>query len=203
MFEVFVMNAEIPYGQQQLLIRVAAGNHDAFRALVNRHGPVLCKAVAELTRNRELAEDITQDVFTQIWLTREALPGIRDTEAYLFILARNRAFDAMKKIGRQIKLQQAWHTQTTEAPEPVSPAEKEVYLTLIEEAIAQLPPQQQTVWILHRREKKKYEAIATELNLSRETVKKYLQLATESIKSYVVHRAGFWSFLYIVKEIWE
>ncbi|MBO9571980.1 MAG: sigma-70 family RNA polymerase sigma factor, partial [Chitinophagaceae bacterium] len=51
----------------------------------------------------------------------------------------------------------------------------------IEEAIGQLPAQQKKVWLLSRREGKKYAEIAEEMNISRETVKSYLKLANTSI----------------------
>lgn len=58
-------------------------------------------------------------------------------------------------------------------------------LQLIDKAISQLPPQQKKVFILSRYQRRKYIEIAAELNLSKETVKSYLQIATSSIRKFV------------------
>jgi len=62
------------------------------------------------------------------------------------------------------------------------------YIGLVEEAVQQLPEQQKKVWVLCRLQGKKYQEVAAETGLSRETVKKYLQYAHASITKYVRHR---------------
>ena len=59
------------------------------------------------------------------------------------------------------------------------------YYSLLDEAIDHLPPQQQKVYLLSRHKRLKYDEIATQMGLSRETVKKYLQGATHSITNFV------------------
>jgi RNA polymerase sigma-70 factor (ECF subfamily) len=64
-------------------------------------------------------------------------------------------------------------------------AESDIYHSLLDEAINQLPAQQQKVYLMSRHERLRYAEVATRLNISRETVKKYLQIATASITEYV------------------
>eukprot|EP01132_Coremiostelium_polycephalum_P017514 gene17514-20958_t len=52
-------------------------------------------------------------------------------------------------------------------------------------AIDHLPEQQQKIYRLSRHERLKYTEIAKELQLSPETVKKHIYLATKTIKEYV------------------
>ena len=59
---------------------------------------------------------------------------------------------------------------------------------LIDEAIDRLPAQQRQVYLLSRHERLTYLEVATRMNISKETVKKYLQIATESIASYIRNR---------------
>jgi hypothetical protein len=47
--------------------------------------------------------------------------------------------------------------------------------TLLDQAIDHLPPQQQKVYCLSRHNRLKYDEIASQMGLSRETVKKYIQ----------------------------
>lgn len=66
--------------------------------------------------------------------------------------------------------------------------ERDGYISLIDKAVNQLPPQQQRAWRLSRQEGRKYEEIATEMNISRETVKSYIQLVNTAIVKYVKPR---------------
>lgn len=70
-------------------------------------------------------------------------------------------------------------------------------LSLIDEAITRLTPQQQKIWILTKREGKSYQEAADILNISRETVKKHLQYANASIFSFVSERLPLIIIAYI------
>jgi RNA polymerase sigma factor (sigma-70 family) len=48
-----------------------------------------------------------------------------------------------------------------------------------------LPPQQRQVFVLSRQKRMKYSEIASHMGISKETVKKYLQLATRSVISHI------------------
>ncbi|UYQ94063.1 sigma-70 family RNA polymerase sigma factor [Chitinophaga horti] len=173
---------------QDLLLRVSQGDEHAFRELLHTWADPLHNYIYQLTRCTQTAEEIVQDIFLQIWTTRETLAGIRNLPAYLFVISRNQALNALKKALRQRKRQQAWEALQTDIADTDTP-DHEPVLGLIESAIAQLPPQQQKVWILSRRQGRKYQEIAGEMGISRETVKKYLQYANQSIAEYVTARA--------------
>jgi RNA polymerase sigma-70 factor (ECF subfamily) len=59
---------------------------------------------------------------------------------------------------------------------------------LIDEAIDRLPPQQRQAYLLARHERLTYAEVAMRMGLSKETVKKYLQIATEFISGYITKR---------------
>jgi RNA polymerase sigma-70 factor (ECF subfamily) len=56
------------------------------------------------------------------------------------------------------------------------------YLSILNMAVSKLPPQQQLVYKLSRNSGLKYEEIASELNLSKNTVKAHLKKALSSIR---------------------
>jgi RNA polymerase sigma-70 factor (ECF subfamily) len=177
-----------PGTEAGLLEQVSLGSENAFRELFHRYADLLHTFIYQLTKSKELAEEVVQDIFLQLWTSRETLTGIRNFRSYLFVISRNHAFNALKKIVRERNHQKEWE----KTHDPLSPVEGtaqiEPQLSLIEEAIRQLPPQQQKVWLLSRRQGKKYSAIAEEMSLSKETVKKYMQYATASIMEYVLAR---------------
>ncbi|WP_423735020.1 sigma-70 family RNA polymerase sigma factor [Chitinophaga caseinilytica] len=167
------------------LLEVSRGDENAFRDLFRQYADHLYAYIWQLTKSRELAEEVVQDIFLQIWISREALAGVRNFRNYLFVIARNHALNAIKKMMRERKRAMEWELARGEADTPISP---EPDLDIVEEAIRQLPSQQQKAWLLSRRQGKKYHEIAREMQLSRETVKKYIQYATQSIVRYVTSR---------------
>ncbi|WP_295117727.1 RNA polymerase sigma-70 factor [uncultured Chitinophaga sp.] len=169
-----------------LLQRVSRGDEQAFRELFHAWSDPLHAYICRLTHSNELAEEIVQDIFLQIWTTRETLASVRNFPPYLFVISRNHALNALKKALREKKRQQAWEAVNTQEWDDNTNLEPQ--LGLIETAISQLPPQQQKVWILCRRQGKKYQEVAEEMRISRETVKKYLQYANQSIMEYVAAR---------------
>lgn len=167
------------------LQEVAQGNEAAFRDLFRQYADHLYAYIWQLTKSRELAEEVVQDIFLQIWISREALAEVRNFRNYLFVIARNHALNAMKKMMRERKRAMEWELARGEED---TPPPREPDLDIVEEAIRQLPAQQQKAWLLSRRQGKKYQEIAQEMELSRETVKKYIQYATQSIVRYVTSR---------------
>ena len=167
---------------EPLLEEISQGSESAFRELFHQYADHLHTYIWQLTKSKEMAEEVVQDIFLQIWMTRETLSHIRNFRTYLFVIARNHALNALKKVLRERKHLDEWG----QAQHPEWEAENiEAGLGIVEDAIRQLPAQQQKAWLLSRKQGKKYQEIAGEMNLSRETVKKYIQYATQSIMEYV------------------
>lgn len=170
--------------ERELLMQVASGDEHAFRQLFMMHHQQLGEHMLRITNSIELAEEVVQDVFLKIWFTRESLGRVDNFKAYLFVISKNHALNYLKKLAKE----RAVIKQLEEAGTGNLHAEitgTDMYYNLLDEAIDQLPPQQQKVYLLSRHGRLKYAEIADQLELSRETVKKYLQIATLSITEYV------------------
>ena len=170
--------------EREVLIEVAAGNEYAFRQLFMLHHQQLGVHMLRLTNSAELAEEVVQDVFLKIWLTRETLIGVDNFKAYLFVISKNHALNCLKKLAKERVLIKKLENEEV-VPFIAEVADTDLYYNLLDEAIDHLPPQQQKVYLLSRHGRLKYAEIAEQLELSRETVKKYLQIATVSITEYV------------------
>lgn len=173
---------------KNLLEKVSTGNERAFRELFRQYADVLHNYIHHLTKSHEMAEEVVQDIFLQIWTSRELLGNVRNFRNYLFVISRNHALNVLKKALREKKRQQEWEISNTTPLHAEQAPDLEPHLSLIEEAIQQLPPQQQKVWVMSRRQGLKYREIAEKTGLSRETVKKYLQHATNAITQHVTSR---------------
>jgi RNA polymerase sigma-70 factor (family 1) len=181
---------EFSYDESTLLQQVAEGNEKAFRRLVEQYADLLGAHIYRVTHSREATEEIVQDIFLKIWMTRESLAQVRNFRTYLYVISRNQALNALRSILREKKHQSLYEQSLTAGETEDEVKEKEAQISYLDQAIAQLPPQQQKAWLLSRRERMKYADIAREMNVSTETVKKHIQLASLSIMKYLESHLG-------------
>ncbi|SEK39671.1 RNA polymerase sigma-70 factor, ECF subfamily [Chitinophaga rupis] len=181
------MPADVSDITKNLLPLVAAGSEKAFRQLFHLYADLLHTYIQSITKSSELAEEVVQDIFLQIWISRETLHNIRNFRSYLFVISRNHALNIIKQLIRENRRIKQWE-ESKALHADSDPEHLEYRLSLIEEAVRRLPPQQQKVWVMSRKQGMKYSEIAVATSLSRETVKKYLQYATSSIMQYVASR---------------
>ncbi|EOR93966.1 RNA polymerase ECF-type sigma factor [Arcticibacter svalbardensis MN12-7] len=89
------------YSDQDLLLKGALGNEHAFRQLFSRYHQQLGVYVYRITDSVDLAEDIIQDVFLEIWMSREALAGVDNFKAYLVVMSKNHTLNCLLKLSRE------------------------------------------------------------------------------------------------------
>ncbi|KAA0989210.1 RNA polymerase sigma factor [Dyadobacter aurulentus] len=182
--------------ENEILQQIAQGDERAFAALFNHFHQPLGLHIFKFTKSEQLAEEVVQDVFLKIWLNRELLVGIDNFRVYLYVISKNAALNCLKKVANEsARIVDLDPQADTIAAENIE--EDHRYL-LIDEAIDRLPPQQKQVYLLRRHERLSYPEIAAQMKISKETVKKYLQIATESITSHIRKRLVI-SFLIAAK----
>lgn len=177
------------YCETELIQNVAAGDERAFRDLMHAYWDITYRFIFPYLKDKHLAEEQVQDIFVQLWTTRKSLAGVSNFNAYLFVICRNKAINAVRDRMRERNKLKLWGmTQQTATHEEDYVTEEN--LCKIDDAILDLPPQQQKVWIMSRREGMKYTEIAKSLNISKDAVKRYLQLANASIHRKVHSATG-------------
>ncbi|HVU57325.1 MAG TPA: RNA polymerase sigma-70 factor [Puia sp.] len=163
---------------------MSQGDETAFGILFHTYHNKLGSYILKLTESFPLTEEIVQDVFLSIWQHRATLQDIHQFEPYLFVIARNRAFNCLKQMARERLRQEEWASHLQDEPD-VYMEGQEGYESLIDQAISQLPPQQKKVYQLHNQQNMRYPDIALQLGLSATTVKKHMSLALRKIRDYV------------------
>lgn len=173
--------------EREILHLAAKGRGDAFKVLFDRYHQHLAKYILALSGSPQLAEDVVQEIFLKIWLDRGGVGSIINFKAYLFVMAKNYVFNQLRKKVRERSREEIWFTESfnQESTDGEEYVVNEHYDKIIDQAITQLPPQQQKVFILSRFRRLKYSEIAFELNISKESVKKYLKKASDAVKFFV------------------
>ncbi|HEY9257900.1 RNA polymerase sigma factor [Chitinophaga sp.] len=180
------------FDEKIILQQVANGSETAFASLFHHWQPYLSTHIHRITASRVLTEEIVQDVFLKIWMSRETLNEISHFQGYLLAMSRNHALNALKLLMRQLdrmnveELEQ--HMTYADSEEGEIP--RQYVLTLIDEGIEHLSPRQKEIYLLHRHQKRTYSEIAAQLGIGRESVKTHLQLAVKSLTAYIKEHLG-------------
>ena len=166
----------------ELLVLVSKGDQEAFQKLFYHYHHLIGGFVYKITGSRDMSEEIVQDVFIKIWIRRETLSEVTNFKSWLFTIAKNHTLNCIRELIKVRNLKKELSSLNE------SECEYDERMDLIEQAIRKLPPQQQKVFMLSRFQHLKYNEIAKEMNISRETVKSYLHIAHTSIMKFVSRR---------------
>jgi RNA polymerase sigma-70 factor (ECF subfamily) len=91
--------------EARLLAKVGAGDRQSFEELHRRFSTLLYSSALSILNNREAAEDVTQDVFLQIWEKAPTFDPTRGKAAtWALTLARNKAIDRLRAAQRRARL---------------------------------------------------------------------------------------------------
>ena len=94
-----------PSAEAALVAAVAAGSEDALATLYDRHVAALHATAFRLTGDRQVAEDVVQEVFLTLWNRAERFDSsIGSLAAWLGTIARNRAVDRLRAASRRPRL---------------------------------------------------------------------------------------------------
>jgi len=94
-----------PPDDAALVADVAAGSEDALAALYDRHAPAIHATAFRLAGDRQVAEDVVQEVFLTLWNRAEHYDPRRGSlPAWLGTIARHRAVDRLRAAGRRPRL---------------------------------------------------------------------------------------------------
>ncbi len=85
----------------QLMLQVRGGSASAFEQLVLRYQGRLLTVLEHLVGNRQLAEDLAQDVFLRVFRARERYLPEAKFSTWLFTIANNVASNALRSRSRR------------------------------------------------------------------------------------------------------
>ena len=172
--------------EYELIGNLTRGDAVAFSGVYDLYKDKVFAFAYTLTKSRETAEEVVQEVFLKLWERREQIKVEGSFLAYVKRITYNQVMDFFRKAGTDRKLQQ----QIVYRMEQIRSTGEEVVLSrelqaIYQRAIDSLPAQQRKVYLLSREADLSYEEIATELGLSRNTVRNHLAEAVKNIRAYV------------------
>jgi len=194
------LDGPVLHSELELFRRISEGDTDAFTILFRQYFEPLKWNAAKLLKSDFWAEEVVQDVFTQLWSGRERLAEVQSPDAYLFRITANRCFDRIRRQALEVKIQ--YLITHVIRPEATSNQQNSYDLNVIEklirEAVDQLPAQQKLVFELQRNKELSYQEIADQLRISRNTVRNHMVKALQAIRTHLASKGEFFLLLFSV-----
>ena len=152
------------------------GNEKAYDFLMNSYYKSLCTYARTLTNDGNLAEDIVQNVFVEIWENKKNINPNYSIKSYLYKSVYNEFIDQYRKNKPVIYLEKKY----LEAIDLVVENEKRdisELLELLEKEIQNLPPKCRKIFLLNKKEGLTHIEISEHLNISIKTIEGHMTRA--------------------------
>src|SRR5579863_10378420 len=176
-----------------LMLRVKRGDRDAFAELVEKYKQPLFNFICRTLRDEAESEDLAQNVFLQVYKSRQRYQQTAKFSTWLFTIARNLCLNEIRRRSRHPadSIEES-HSDSEEHPQRQY-EDKNIFLPVenvlhgelavkIEEVLAELPENQRTAILLCRQDELSYEQIAGILDCSLSATKSLIHRGRETLK---------------------
>ena len=169
--------------QELLELIVRYDDENAFESLFTIYYKKILHFTTFILKSKELADEVTLDVFLNLWQQRQKIPGISNLNSYIYTSAKNAALNYCDKLSRKptvsINLVPYDSFIYPENPEQqLIEAEK---FEGIKKAISKLPPKCSVIFTMIFIDGIKYREVAEILEISVKTVEAQMAIAIKKI----------------------
>jgi RNA polymerase sigma factor (sigma-70 family) len=162
-------------------------SQDAFTALVNRHVNLVYSAALRQVRSPQLAEEVTQSVFTDLARNAGKLKADTVLTAWLYQIARRTAIDVVRRESRrqlreQIAVEMTNMNATASNWLGIEP--------LLDDAMAVLDETDRSAVLLRYFENKSLREVGETLGASEDAAQKRVSRAVDRLREFFAKRGG-------------
>ena len=173
----------------QLIAGIKAGDESAYNHLFNTYYIILTAFANKYVNDQEVARDIVQNLFVNMFESRKHIVIVSSLKAYLFQSVQNRCINYIKTI----RLHEKHHDHMKSSTEIATDLEEMIIETELEQLIFQrigeLPDQCRRIFLLSRTRGRLNKEIAELLDISIRTVEtqisKALKILREDLRDYL------------------
>lgn len=171
---------------KELILRLKNNDVDAFRDLYLKYWSATFVTAFRILKNRELAEDISQDTFTKLWKNRHTLTSIGSFTSYLHTTTHNLCVDQIRQMKVQNKFLENIYAINNTSSNIWDTIENDELKDKINQGLQKLPNAHREVLIMSREENMTHTEIATIVGISQRTVNTYICMALKSLRAYLI-----------------
>ncbi len=184
---------EQPDPDAVLMLRVKRGDRAAFAELVGKYQQPLFNFICRTLRDETESQDLAQNVFLQVYKSRQRYERTAKFSTWLFTIARNLCLNEIRRRSRHpAESLEETHSEHEDQPsrqyedkKNFLPGDQVLHGELakkIEEALAELPENQRTGILLCRQDELSYDQIAKILGCSLSATKSLINRGRETLK---------------------
>ena len=167
------------------MLKVKNGDIDKIGLLYERYNRQLYRFLFNMTRQKELSEDMVQNIFLRMLKYPDGFMGFGEFKTWIYHIARNAVYDHFRKVKRT-----PVHYDLTNLEERIegeqntdTRLEKEQELKMLETAMDKLSDENRELLILCRFQELKYHEIAKILNTTEGAIKVRVHRALNQLKT--------------------
>lgn len=157
------------------------GDHSAFETVFIAYYDRVRIFIFGYIKSESDAEELTEDLFVNLWEKRSSIDISKSFNAYLHTIARNTALNFLKH-----KYLHSTYVANTSALEHSSTSEEDMIAKelglFIDDLVDRMPEQRKQIYILSRNKGLDNAEIAERLNTSKRNVESQLSLALKEIR---------------------
>ena len=175
----------------ELIQQLRAGDELAFKSLVENYQDLVYNTALGVVQNSEDAEDVTQEVFIQVYRSIDQFKGDARLSTWIYRITTTKALDHIRSRKRKKRfafITSLFGPNDELVHEPVDFQHPGVALDRKEQAallfrmIDQLPENQKVAFTLHKTEELSYQEIADVMQLSVSAVESLLFRARQNLR---------------------
>ena len=167
---------------EDLINRSRGGDAKAMEAIYERFNRPLFSLIYRYTANREVAEDLLQDVFLKIFSKLESLRKTETFVSWMYRIAVNTCFGYLRGSRRQVQRTVPLNNVKERIGQDAAESSERLMKKSLDNAIQSLPARMKTIFLLHDVQGFKHDEIAPMLGCSVGTSKSQLFKARMKIR---------------------
>jgi len=175
---------------EEVMAQVQAGRVEMLAVLFERHHVRLYNFFLRLTSDRQLSQDLVQDVFLRILKYRHSFRGDSKFSTWMYQIGRNAHIDHLRSRRPEIPMDEIWAEEPSPQPLPPQEAESEQEADLLSRALERLPLRKREVLLLSRFQDLKYQEIAGLLKCSVGSVKVQVHRSLKELRHHYLELQG-------------
>jgi len=174
-----------PITEQEAFAALQAGNEKGLDLFFNRYYSPLVFYATSLTNQKEVAKEIVAEAFVKLWAKKEAIEECGKVKPLLYKIVHDASVDFIREKEKSIKRAANLRiiSNTIERSSLDALIEVETYNQLYL-LLQNLSPRSRQIFRMFYFQKKAIKEIATELNISVNTVKTQKLRAIQTLKKY-------------------